>query len=111
MLPPYIHLDHNLEEQGAQQDSVTNNQVLNPIHAEHDDEEEGEGSATRAKRTQRKIPLQLKVEIIECWLARRIRSRAAISKKFGVSKTTAHRIITHRHDILQLANEMSNVAL
>jgi Mor family transcriptional regulator len=82
---------------------------MTPIHGEHDDEER-EGGTTRGKRPQKKISLELKLEIISCW-ERRSRSRAELSKKYGVSKTTAHRIIKDRQTLKDLASELSRLSV
>ncbi|KAF9344484.1 hypothetical protein BGX34_005622, partial [Mortierella sp. NVP85] len=62
-LSPLTPFDHSLEERHTPQDSLTNNQAMTPIHGEHDDEER-EGGTIKGKRTQKKIPLELKLEII-----------------------------------------------
>ncbi|KAF9345270.1 hypothetical protein BGX34_004893 [Mortierella sp. NVP85] len=103
---------HSLGEQCAQQEPSSNGQDLLPaLNGQGEEEEETEEGlptspkhhAPKAKRIP-KIPLTRKLEIVTCWEARSVKSRAALSKKFGVSKTTAHRIIKDKEILKKLAN-------
>ncbi|KAK3809239.1 MAG: hypothetical protein J3Q66DRAFT_416047 [Benniella sp.] len=112
---PFIQIGQSLEEQLEQQNSLKNNKVLPPTQGGRGEEEESEDEiqigceihgTTSVKRTQ-KIPLELKLEIIVCWEAGEIESMGALSRRFGVSKTTAHRIIKDRQMLKNRANGRS----
>ncbi|KAK3809240.1 MAG: hypothetical protein J3Q66DRAFT_391577 [Benniella sp.] len=111
-LSPFVQAGHSLGEQYAQQEPSSSDQDLLLALNEQGEEEETEEEELptspkrhipKAKRIQ-KIPLKRKLEIVTCWEARSVKSRAALSKKFGVSKTTAHRIIENKEILKKLAS-------
>ncbi|KAK3809232.1 MAG: hypothetical protein J3Q66DRAFT_405257 [Benniella sp.] len=103
---PLPMIDHSLEVPHGQGTSSSNEDLVSATHGRSEEETH---TTTRPKRPRKPLQIRRRLEVIDYWETSEDKSITALSRVFGIPRSTLYGIISARDELKNLVEELSHL--